>query len=218
MAAKKSTAKKKKKKLPAKRPTRSASPFDDFKRLATLASGGKKWVIDKKDLIELLDGQKTLVQRMLEATRNGDPWLSLVSNTRGTGNRTAIDLSSAIGAYRRILDGEQPPRMRSERNRKAGIKKIQLTKFGEPDAVGRKFMQMLDILPAGVARATLDPKSKTFTVAWADGAYQAFRMRSARGERRKLLKIPFDRAHTPRAAAPQDDDPYDDWVETAVDD
>lgn len=218
MAAKKASAKTKKKKPPAKRASRTSSPFDDFKRLATLASGGKKWVIDKKDLIELLDGQKTLVQRMLEATRNGDPWLSLVSNTRGTGNRTTIDLSSAIAAYRRILDGEQPPLMRSERNRKAGIKKIQLTNFGEADAIGRKFMQILDLLPAGTASATFDTKSKTFTVDWADGDFQAFRMRSARGERRKLLKISFDRRRKTPVSSPRDDDPYDDWVETAVDD
>lgn len=217
MAAKKSPAKAKKKKPPTKRSVRSSSPFDDFKRLATLASGGKKWVIDKKDLIELLDGQKTLVQRMLEATRNGDPWLSLVSNVRGTGNRTVIDLSSAIAAYRRILDGEQPPHMRSERNRKAGIKKIQLTKFGEPDSVGRKFMQILDLLPAGTAKASFDIKSKTFTVDWADGDYQAFRMRSARGERRKLLKISFDRHSKAPSSSAQDDDPCSDWVEDVVD-
>ena len=197
MPVKKSSTKTKKKKPPAKQAARSRSPFDEFKRLATLASGGKKWVIDKKDLIELLDGQRTLVQRMLEATRSGDPWLTLVSNLSGTGSRTVIDLSSAIAAYRRILDGEQPPLMRSERNRKAGIKKVHLTKFGEPDAVGRKLTQILDILPAGIARATFELKSKTFTVDWADGDFQAFRMRSARGERRKLLKISFERAHTP---------------------
>jgi len=219
VAVKKSPAKTKKKKPPAKRATRSSSVFDEFKRLATLASGGKKWVIDKKDLIELLDGQRTLVQRMLEATRSGgDPWLKLVSNAKGTSGRTVIDLSSAIAAYRRVLDGEQPPLMHSERNRKAGIKKIRPTKFGEPDAVGRKFMQILDILPPGVARATFDTKSKTFTVDWADQDFQAFRMQSARGGRRKMLALSFAPARKTAPAAAKDEDPYDDWVETAVDD
>jgi len=218
VAVKKSPAKTKKKKPPAKRATRSSSVFDEFKRLSTLASGGKKWVIDKKDLIELLDGQRTLVQRMLEATRSGgDPWLKLVSNTKGTSGRTVIDLSSAIAAYRRVLDGEQPPLMRSERNRKAGIKKIQLTKFGEPDAVGRKFMQILDLLPTGTASANFDTKSKTFTVDWVDGDFQAFRMRSARGERRKLLKVSFDRHPKAMISSPRDNGPGEDWVENVVD-
>ncbi len=215
MAAKKSPAKTSKKKPLAKRAART--PFDEFKRLATLASGGKKWVIEKKDLIELLDGQRTLVQRMLEATRTGDPWLTLVSNVSGTGSRTVIDLSSAIAAYRRVLDGDQPPLMRSERNRKAGIKKIQLTKFGEPDAVGRKFMQILDLLPAGTASATFDTKSKTFTVDWVDGDFQSFRMRSARGERRKLLKVSFDRHPKAMISSPHDNGPGEDWVENVVD-
>ncbi len=175
-------------------------------------------MIDKKDLIELLDGQRTLVQRMLEATRSGgDPWLKLVSNAKGTSGRTVIDLSSAIAAYRRVLDGEQPPLMRSERDRKAGIKKVRLTKFGEPDAIGRKFLQILGILPAGVARATFDTKSKTFTVDWADKDFQAFRMQSARGQRRKLLQISFERGRTTSPSAPQEDDPCDDWVEDVVD-
>jgi hypothetical protein len=216
VAAKKSSAKTSKKKPLAKQAARS--PFDEFKRLATLASGGKKWVIDKKDLIELLDGQRTLVQRMLEATRSGDPWLTLVSNVSGTGSRTVIDLSSAIAAYRRVLDGEQPPLMRSERNRKTGIKKIQPTKFGEPDAIGRKFMQILDILPPGVARATFDTKSKTFTVDWADKDFQAFRMQSARGGRRKMLALSFAPPRNTAPAPAKDDDPYEDWVETVVDD
>lgn len=222
VAAKKSSNKAKKikssdKLTAASRAARAPSPFDEFKELVSLASGGTKWVIGKGNFIELLDGQRTLVQRMLEATRSGDPWLTLVGNTSGKGNQTKIDLSSAVAAYRRILDGEQPPLMRSERNRKAGIKKIKLTKFGEPDAIGRKFIQILDLLPPGTAKATFDTKSKTFTVDWADKDFQAFRMQSARGQRRKLLQISFERGRTTSPSAPQEDDPCDDWVEDVVD-
>jgi hypothetical protein len=222
VVATKSSAKAKKKKAPsagAARPrsSRPPSPFDEFKRLAVLASGGRKWVIDKRDFIEVLDGQRTLVQRMLEATRSGDPWLALVSNASGTGNRTVIDLSSAIAAYRRVLNGEQPPLMRSERNRKAGIKKILLSKFGEPDAVGRRFMQILDMLPTGATKATFDTKSKTFTVKWADGDFQAFRMKSARGERRKLRTFSFTPSKNPSSCTRKADDSCEDWFENGVD-
>jgi len=218
VAAKKTPAKTKKKTSSSKRAASGRlSAFDQFKELATLASGGKKWVIDKNALIELLGDQRTLVQRMLEATRSGDPWLNIVTNASGKGSRTVVDLSSAIDAYRRLLDGEQPPLMRSERNRKAGIKKIQLNNFGEPDSVGRKFMQILDLLPPGTAKATFDTKSKTFTVDWADKDFQAFRMSSARGERRKLCKVSFKGPGSPSKPARKDDDPYDDWVENVVD-
>lgn len=222
MAAKKKSDKIKSIKSPASRvapssPSLSSSPFDEFKQLAKLASGGTKWVIDKRDLIELLDGQRTLVQRMLEATRGGDPWLKIVSNVSGKASRTVIDLSSAIAAYRRILDGEQPPLMRSERARKAGINKVQLKNFGEPDKVGLKFLQILDLLPPGTLQATFETKSKTFTVHWADGDFQAFRLKSARGERRKLCKVAFNGPGAASKSISKDDDPYDDWVENVVD-
>ena len=218
MAAKKTPAKTKKKTSSSKRAASGRlSAFDQFKELATLASGGKKWVIDKNALIELLGDQRTLVQRMLEATRSGDPWLNIVTNASGKGSRTVVDLSSAIDAYRRLLDGEQPPLMRSERNRKTGIKKIRVTKFGEPDAIGRKFLQILDLLPPGTSKATFDTKSKTFTVQWADRDYQAFRLKSARGERRKLLSFSFIPPSTSPESTQQNDDPYEDWVEDVVD-
>lgn len=217
MAAKKTPAKTKKKTSSSKRAASSrSSAFDRFKELATLASDGKKWVIDKNALIELLGDQRTLVQRMLEATRSGDPWLNIVTNASGKGSRTVVDLTSAIEAYRRILDGEQPPLMRSERNRKAGIKKIKLNSFGEPDTVGRKFLQILDLLPPGTAKATFDTKSKTFTVDWADKDFQAFRMSSARGERRKLCKVTFKKPGEAQPSAPEKEDPFgnNDCVET----
>ena len=217
MAAKKTPAKTKKKTSSSKRAASGrSSAFDRFKELATLASDGKKWVIDKNALIELLGDQRTLVQRMLEATRSGNPWLNIVTNASGKGSRTVVDLSSAIDAYMRILDGEQPPLMRSEENRKAGIKKIQLNNFGEPDSVGRKFMQILDLLPPGTAKATFDTKSKTFTVDWADKDFQAFRMSSARGERRKLCKVSFKKPGEAQPSAPEKDDPFgnNDCVET----
>lgn len=217
MVAKKSSAKTKKKKAPSARASRPPLPFGEFKKLVTLASGGKRWVIDKRDFIELLDGKRTTVQRMLEATRNGDPWLKLASNADGKGSRTSIDLSSAIVAYRRLLDGEQPPLMRSERNRKRGIKKIKLSNFGEPDVVGRKFMQILDMLPPGTAKATFDTKSKTFTVKWADGDFQTFRMQSARGERRKLRKFSFVPGNMTSSSTQEAGDSYEDWVEDVVD-
>ena len=221
VAKKKCTAKAKKKPPAAKRAsgkcsTGSSSPFDKFKELVSLASGGSKWVIGKSDLIELLDNQGTLVQRMLAATRAGNPWLTLVGNASGKGNSTKIDLPSAMDAYRRLLAGDQPPLMRSEENRKAGIKKIQLNNFGEPDSVGRKFMQILDLLPPGTAKATFDTKSKTFTVDWADKDFQAFRMSSARGERRKLCKVSFKKPGEAQPSAPEKDDPFgnNDCVET----
>ena len=221
LAKKKSTAKTKKKTPAAKRAggsraVCSSSPLDKYKELVSLASGGSKWVIGKGSFIELLDGQATLVQRMLAATRAGDPWLTLVGNVSGKGNSTKIDLSSAMDAYRRILAGEQPPLMPSERNKRAGIKKIQLNNFGEPDSVGRKFLQILDLLPPGTAKATFDTKSKTFTVDWADKDFQAFRMSSARGERRKLCKVTFKKPGEAQPSAPEKDDPFgnNDCVET----
>lgn len=176
-------------------------------------------VISKKEVIDLFGGQGTLVQRMLEATRCGDHWFTIVANATGKGGRTMIDRESAEKAYERIKNGETPPLMRSERQRKAPTtKKVQLDKDGIANKQGHALTEALKLLPKGAEQVVFRPNDKSFSVNWADGEFQWFRVYAERGKKRRLREISFnppgDRKNKPPAKDPYDND---DWVEDELD-
>jgi hypothetical protein len=209
-------AKKSSKKVAVKKTAKSRVAGNSGEQLA---SGESSWVVSKQQLIELLGGQETLVQRMLEATRRGGDRLKIVANADGKGGRTMIDRKSAEQAYQRILKGEVPRLMESEvRKRDPNITKVKLGNFGQPNKPGRTLMQALALLPPDSHKAVFYPKRKTFVVMWDDGECQAYRARTKRGEKRRLRKIEFQPSGSAQATPDVNDDPYDDWVETAVDD
>jgi hypothetical protein len=82
-----------------------ASPY------AVSFAGDRPLALTKRQAVAAL-GSSKLVARMLWASRHvGDPWLVIVRS----GRDLLIDTASVEAAYRRLLSGEQPPLMPSER-------------------------------------------------------------------------------------------------------
>lgn len=82
-------------------------------------NGQRPGCISKQRAVDYLDGEHKLVDRMLWASRNQphDPWIVIVRNKSGRpGQAVKIDTASFEAAYRRLLRGEEPPLMPSERN------------------------------------------------------------------------------------------------------
>lgn len=153
----------------------------------------ESWVMDKQELIHMLAGNRTLVQRMLEASRNGNRWLEIVGNAPGKGGgRTLVTRRSALEALDRIATkGEFPPLMRSERGRKKADPKVATLAKGLPSKQGQTLMQAHDLLPKRAELVVFRPGSKTFTIQWEDGEFQYFRISSPRGRRRELRELTF---------------------------
>ena len=83
-----------------------------------LIDGVRPLVLTKKLLVRVLGSEK-LVQRLLYATRHGlseTPWLRIVRPGR-PGCELLVDTSSVEEAYTRLLAGDEPPRMPSEKSR-----------------------------------------------------------------------------------------------------
>ena len=74
-------------------------------------AGTRPLALTKRQAVTAL-GSSKLVARMLWASRYaGDPWLVIVRS----GRDLLIDTASVEAAYERLLSGEQPPLMPSER-------------------------------------------------------------------------------------------------------
>ena len=140
----------------------------------------------------MLAGNRTLVQRMLEASRRGDQWLEIVGNAAGKGGgRTLVTRRSAVAAFNRIANGEFPPLMRSERGRKKADPKVATLAKGLPSKQGQSLMQAHDLLPKRAELVVFRPGSKSFSIQWQDGEFQYFRISSPRGRRRELREVTF---------------------------
>jgi hypothetical protein len=74
-------------------------------------SGARPLTLTKRQAVTVL-GSSKLVARMLWASRYaGDQWLVIVRS----GRDLLINTASVEAAYQRLLNGEQPPLMPSER-------------------------------------------------------------------------------------------------------
>ena len=86
-----------------------------------LINGQRPACVSKQRAVDYLDGERKLVDRMLWAARNQphDPWIVIARNKKGRpGQAVKIDAASFEAAYRRLLAGEEPPLLPSERTTK----------------------------------------------------------------------------------------------------
>jgi hypothetical protein len=88
-------------------------------RIVTAPTKPDPFTVSKKEAFEIV-GMVRLVQRWLHATRHAtrpeDKWVIIVLEG-GPGRETRIDFSSLQEAYRRFLNGEQPPLLPCERGK-----------------------------------------------------------------------------------------------------
>lgn len=92
-------------------------------------NGQRPACISKQRAVDYLDGEHKLVDRMLWASRNQphDPWITIVRNKAGRpGQAVKIDTASFEAAYRRLLFGEEPPLLPSERISKVNSSNLRL--------------------------------------------------------------------------------------------
>jgi hypothetical protein len=151
--------------------------------------GEQRAVITKSEFVKLLGGSSKYVDRMLHATRYGEPWLELVGNKTGKGGaRVLIDCESAERAIERLKRGEIPPLMPSES--KKPVKKIK-TQRGVPDKQGEALIRAFDLLPKGAEAISFNLALRIFTVRWKNGETQWFRLNREKGRGTTLRDIPF---------------------------
>ena len=146
--------------------------------------------ITKAEFIRWLGGSSKLVDRMLYASRHGDPWVEIVSNRKGKGGaRVTIDYVSAQKALERLKIGDAPPLMPSERA-KAPVALVRGDK-GTPTKQGSALMAALGLIPMQADSVTFYPRKKVFEVRWQNGEFQWFSVSSSRGRRSKLYHVTF---------------------------
>lgn len=182
--------------------TKKASKKSPGKAERSPAAGGPEYlrkfgdevraVISKAEFTKWLGGSRKIVDRMLHASRYGDPWLEIVGNRKGKGGaRVMIDYESAQRAYERLKNGETPPLMPSERA-KAPVALVRGDKDkGTPTKQGSALMAALALTPMQAEEVTFYPRRKMFAVQWQNGEYQWFRVSSGRGRMSKLFDITF---------------------------
>lgn len=183
------------------------------KNLGKDFGGEQREVITKRELITLLGGAAKYVDRMLRATRDGDPWLELVGNKSGKGGaRVRIDYESAGRALERLKRGELPPLMPSEL--KLPVKKVK-TRKGAPDKQGEALIRAFDLLPRGAEAVSFNLTLRTLMVCWRNGERQWFRLQREKGRGTSLRDISFLPGGAPMTQSPGEDPGYD---ESAKDD
>ena len=152
--------------------------------------GEQRAFITKKELIELLSGSAKYADRMIRASRDGDPWLELVGNRNIKGStRPLFDIKSVDRAMERIRRGETPPLMPSER--KKPTRTVSTKKGGIPNKQGEALIRAFDHLPKGAASVSFNLDLKSFLVTWQNGEHQWFGMRRSKGRPTTLSHLEF---------------------------
>mgnify|MGYP003584719472 CR=1 FL=1 len=178
-------------------PKAKRSPSAPRSKYSRVFGAQDRATISKAEFIRWLGNSPKIVDRMLHATRSGDPWVEIVGNRQGKGGaRTMVDYESAQRAYKRWAGGEQPPLMPSERTKKAPPPLV--GGKGTPTKQGETLMAALALTPLEADSVTFYPKKKMFGVQWSNGNYQWFRVSSGRGRRSKLYHVTF---RPPRSVA-----------------
>jgi len=155
--------------------------------------GMRPLALSKADLKELFGKWPKEVDRMLWASRNGDPWLVFASNQEGSpGHLTRVTTESAEIAFDRICRGERPPRMPSERK----SKKRPLVSSSLPEkaieSLIENCLQILQDLPAEVSNIDLNRESGCVSLQLSDRSHQILRMAKAKpGKKRRVLSVAF---------------------------
>lgn len=77
--------------------------------------------LDKESVCRFLGIGSKILQRMISATRNGDPWLEFVGNHEGKPRqRLTVTTASARAAFERLRRGEAPPLLPCEARKRKG--------------------------------------------------------------------------------------------------
>jgi hypothetical protein len=183
------------------------------KQLGKDFGGEQRAVITKREFIKLLGGSSKYVDRMLHATRNGEPWLELVGNKSGKGGaRVLIDCESVEWALKRLRRGEVPPLMPSEL--RPPVEKVK-TRKGAPNRQGEALIKAFDLLPKDAESVAFNLTLRAFTVYWKNGDSQWFGLKREKGRGTTLRDISFLPRAGPQKLPPREDPGYD---ESADDD
>jgi len=129
---------------------------------------------------------------MLHATRNGSPWLEIVSNRSGaSGAEVRVTAESVSQAIERLRCGEDPPLMPSEKKApKLSSSKKTLGKI--PDKTMSALLRAGDLLPSGISSATFNQQLKFVTLQWCNGDYQHIRKVTKPGRNTRVITVSFD--------------------------
>jgi len=146
----------------------------------------------KSEVIDIFGAWPKVVDRMLHATRNGLPWLEIVSNRSGaSGAEVRVTAKSVCEAVERLRGGEVPPLMPSE---KKIANSLSLKKA--PGKISDKALSALlragDLLPSGLSSATFNQQLKIVTLQWSNGNYQLIRKVTRRGRNTRMILVCFD--------------------------
>lgn len=152
----------------------------------------KKPTLSKSELVAIIDSPK-FVDRMLHATRNGDPWLKFVTNHRGTaGKRTRVTTGSAQTALRRLMAGEEPPLMPSERKgrfRTTGKRPVEIS---ISEKIAEQLIKIANVMPHEVSRVVVNPGTKGVSIEFSDGRFAVLKqLRRAPGKRMSFRMVTF---------------------------
>lgn len=180
-------------------------PFENI-----FINGKERAFLLKSEVIELLGDWPKVVDRMLHASRNGKPWLKIVSNQSGnSGSEVRVTAESVAKAIERLSQGEEPPLLPSERRQSATNKShdVHLTTIQEerqcttretkhpgriPDKSAANLLRAADLLPAGVTAVTFHQKLKLISVHWTNGDHEYIRRVSKRGRNTRVISVRFD--------------------------
>jgi len=171
-------------------------------------------VLTKAQLVKIFANSPKRVDRMLAATRSGDPWLEFFSNKEGLpGKTTAVTTRSAQLALNRILAGEEPPLMPSER--KGRMPPLRHARSGnEEERLAEQAFKFLRILPQGVKKLDLDRRLGLVLAHFEDGSTSVIRKTKPQpGRRSEFSAVTFQAQQgtgnlkTEAFASPHEGDP-----------
>lgn len=156
-------------------------------------SGERPLALTKAELKGLFGKWPKEVDRMLWASRNGQPWLVFIANKEGSpGLMTRVTTASAEAAFDRLLAGERPPRLPSERKPKK--RKILPSSISEVE-VENLVEHLLEItkgLPREVIGIDLNREAGSVFVSLSDGSSRICRLAKARpAKKRAVMAVTF---------------------------
>jgi hypothetical protein len=155
-------------------------------------NGKEREFLLKSEVVELLGNWPKVVDRMLHATRDGVPWLEIVSNRSGTsGAEVRVTAESVSRAVERLRRGEVPPLMPSEK--KAACPSPATKATGKiPDKTMSALLRAGDLLPPGITSATFNQQMKFVVLQWENGIYQFIRRITKPGRNTRVSTVSFD--------------------------
>jgi hypothetical protein len=149
----------------------------------------KRPVLTKAQLVKLFANSPKRVDRMLAATRSGDPWLEFFSNAEGLpGKTTSVTTRSAESALNRIMSGEEPPLMPSEKKGRLPAPQTRKPQTMEA-AIGEVAFKIARTLPGSVEAVHINNSLKMVSINFADGGSSFLRKQVSKPGRKMNFSI-----------------------------